>query len=149
MNFWGRFFAAFCISLFYRTVKCLKELLGNFSVVTSQNSFYTLCNTPNIPFQTLGHIPLPQYPIPQCTFLTVLTLLTVLFCFFCLFFFSFSFFFQPKRERLLISMATRSEEITNTEKRMNRVEDQVCLSIVRFWVLFFFFYGITHAFNII
>ncbi|KAK2550128.1 Structural maintenance of chromosomes protein 1A [Acropora cervicornis] len=31
----------------------------------------------------------------------------------------------PKRERLLISMATRSEEITNTEKRMNRVEDQV------------------------
>lgn len=32
---------------------------------------------------------------------------------------------EPKRERLLISMATRSEEITNTEKRMNRVEDQV------------------------
>ncbi|XP_020611608.1 structural maintenance of chromosomes protein 1A-like isoform X1 [Orbicella faveolata] len=32
---------------------------------------------------------------------------------------------QPKREKLLLSMAARSEEITNTEKRMNRVEDQV------------------------
>ncbi|PFX28551.1 Structural maintenance of chromosomes protein 1A [Stylophora pistillata] len=32
---------------------------------------------------------------------------------------------EPKREKLLLSMAKRSEEITNTEKRMNRVEDQV------------------------
>ncbi|XP_078369218.1 structural maintenance of chromosomes protein 1A-like [Oculina patagonica] len=32
---------------------------------------------------------------------------------------------EPKREKLLLSMAARSEEITNTEKRMNRVEDQV------------------------
>ncbi|KAJ7391319.1 Structural maintenance of chromosomes protein 1B [Desmophyllum pertusum] len=32
---------------------------------------------------------------------------------------------EPKRETLLLSMAGRSEEITNTEKRMNRVEDQV------------------------
>lgn len=32
---------------------------------------------------------------------------------------------EPKREKLLLSMAARSEEITITEKRMNRVEDQV------------------------
>lgn len=32
---------------------------------------------------------------------------------------------EPRREKLLLSMAARSEEITNTEKRMNRVEDQV------------------------
>ena len=44
---------------------------------------------------------------------------------------------QPKREKLLLSMAARSEEITNTEKRMNRVEDQVS-HLYHLLVRFFF-----------
>ena len=136
MNFPARFFAAFCVSLVHRTVKCLKKLLGNLSVVASQNSFYTLCNAPNIPFQTLDHIPPDPMPhtamhLFNCTYATSVV-------FFCFFVFC---FFQPKRERLLISMATRSEEITNTEKRMNRVEDQVCLRAVMFGSLLFLWHS--------
>lgn len=46
---------------------------------------------------------------------------------------------KPKREKLLLSMAARSEEITNTEKKMNRVEDQVSHS---YFFLSSFFFGL-------